>query len=358
MTSARRHGLAIGAAAAVLALLLWSTGALESWERTTWDWRVRLFAGPGPATGQVVLVLLDQHSLDWGSETMSLAWPWPREVYGPILDFCARGGARVAAFDVLYTEPSVYGVYDDEALGEAIARNGKFVGARFLEISPNHDGASGSTEPIPEVAKAATLLANVSDQPDADGIFRRAGLVERILGTEDDVPSLGVGAWLVGAEDAALDDLPARAHLNSAGTALLRYRGGTSAFTTYSAAAIIQSELRLLEGGEPTIDPASLRDRYVLFGFSAPGLLDLRPTPVSRVSPGVLVHATALDNLLSDGFMRDAPHWLAILGVALMGLLAGLLATSITSTRASVPLAAGLIGLPAVCGLAAYPPGW
>ena len=358
MTSARRHGLLIGAAAALLSLLLWSAGALEGWERTTWDLRVRLFAEPGPATGDIVLVLLDQPSLDWASETMGLPWPWPREVYGPILDFCVRGGARVAAFDVLYTEPSVYGVFDDEALGDAISRNGRFVGARFLEIDPDRQPAEDVTEPIPEVAAAAARLANVSDQPDDDGIFRRAGLLARVRGETAPVPSLGVGAWLTGDDGAATDDLSARAHLAPDGTALLRYRGGTGAFTTYSAAAMIQSELRLVEGGEPTIDPETLRDRYVLFGFSAPGLLDLRPTPVSRVSPGVLVHATTLDNLLSDGFMRDLPAAGVIAGTVLLALLAGLLVTAITSTRAAVPLAAGLLALPAACGLLAYPAGW
>ena len=356
MSAARRHGLLIGAAAAALSLLLWSAGALDDWERTTWDWRVRLFAQPGPATDDVVLVLLDQASLDWAGEAMGLPWPWPREVYGPLIDFCTRGGARAVAFDVLYTEPSVYGVYDDQALGEAIARNGRFVGARFLEIGAERAAAENVTEPIAEVAEAATLLANVSDQPDADGLFRRAGLLAKATGASAPVASLGVGAWLVGGGDlAALPDL---ARLDADGTALLRYRGGTAAFTTYSAAGIIQSELRLQEGGEPTIDPAALADKYVLFGFSAPGLLDLRPTPVSRVSPGVLVHATALDNLLSDGFMDDLPAWLVLIGTVVMGLLAGLLVTAITSTRHTIPLSATLLLIPAADGLIAYPLGW
>lgn len=356
MTTARRHGLLIGAAAAALSLLLWSAGALDDWERTTWDLRVRLFAAPGPATDDVVLVLLDQAGLDWGSETMGLSWPWPREVYGPLIDFCTRGDAAAVAFDVLYTEPSVYGVYDDQALGEAITRNGRFVGARFLEIGQERAPATEVTEPIPEVADAAARLANVSDQPDPDGIFRRAGLTARIAGEDAPVPSLGVGAWLVGG--GGLAELPDLAHLDDDGTALLRYRGGPDVFTTYGAAGIIQSELRILEGGEPTIDPASLAGKYVLFGFSAPGLLDLRPTPVSRVSPGVLVHATALDNLLSDGFMDDLPGWLVIVGTALMGLLAGLLVTAITGSKQTVPLSAGLLLIPAASGLISYPLGW
>ena len=115
-------GSLIGAGAAVVALLLWAGGVLDRLENTTWAWRVHASVRPSPATPNIKLILLDQASLDWGSEQNGWSWPWPREVYAPILDFCRRGGARVVAFDVLFTEPSVYGVSDDEALEAAIRR--------------------------------------------------------------------------------------------------------------------------------------------------------------------------------------------------------------------------------------------
>ncbi len=55
-------------------------------------------------------------------------------------------------------------------------------------------------------------------------------------------------------------------------------------------------------------------NRPALSGFSAPGLLDLRPTPISAVFSGVEVHATMLDNLLSKDFIRPMPMiWTVIL---------------------------------------------
>ncbi len=360
MSSARRHGLIIGAGAAALALLLWSTHALDGWERTSWDWRVQLMARPGPATDDVVLVLLDQASLDWGQQENGLSWPWPREVYGPVLDFCARGGARSVSFDVLTTEPSTYGVWDDEAFAAAIARSGMFVGARFLHVEPGSLDAAGATDPIPEVTATSRLVANVSDTPDPDGVVRRAGLVRRLDG--ELVPSLGTGGWMVAAGvdappvlDAGTLRLGDRSIPVAAdGSALLRWRGAPDVFRTYAAAAVLQSELRLLEGGEPTIDPAAFAGAHVLFGFSAPGLLDLRSTPVSRVSPGVLVHATVVDNLLSDGFMRTAPAAAAALGVIALALAAGVAVTSGLRARGSVVLTVVMLPLPALLGAAAY----
>ena len=104
------QGLLCGLAAAVLALALAAAGWLQGWENRTWDWRVRLMARPGSATGDIVLILLDQNSLDWGLEVNGLSWPWPRQVYAGIVDFCRRGGVRALAFDVQFTEPSLYGL--------------------------------------------------------------------------------------------------------------------------------------------------------------------------------------------------------------------------------------------------------
>ena len=126
------YGLLAGALAAACVAALDQTGFVASMDNPLSDWRARLLAKPSAATDQVKLILLDQESLDWGSKEQGLSWPWPREVYGPLLDYLKRNGAKTVAFDVLYTEPSAYGVADDEAFGAAIERFGNFVGAVFL----------------------------------------------------------------------------------------------------------------------------------------------------------------------------------------------------------------------------------
>ncbi len=346
----------IGLGAGVLALALWFAHGLDGLENTTWAWRVQTLAHPAPTTDRVVLILLDQASLNWGEQENGLPWPWPREVYVPVLDFCRRAGVAATAFDVLFTEPSAYGVADDEALGEAITRNGNFVGARFLKLDPT--GVVGSDEPIPEVATSAQWLANVSAIPDADGIFRRTYLSRLWQGER--VPALGLAAWMASQNLllADLDSALATRSLPLDKPALLRYRGPVGTFTTFSAAAIIQSELRLEEGEQPSLEPDLLRDKIVLLGFSAPGLLDLRPTPVSRVSPGVMIHATMLDNLLNRDFMRLAPGWVVLTGTLLLALFAGWLAVVIHGARFVVLAAVLLLLLPLALGFGLYGPGW
>ncbi|MCX5840911.1 MAG: CHASE2 domain-containing protein, partial [Deltaproteobacteria bacterium] len=125
-------GLIAGMVGASLALLLFLPGWLDVWEAKTWDWRVNAMAKPVKTSDHIRLILLDQNSLDWAKEENGLAWPWPREVYNAIIHFCQRSGAKALAFDVLFTEPSKYGVDDDRVFAAAIHDFKTFVGSVSL----------------------------------------------------------------------------------------------------------------------------------------------------------------------------------------------------------------------------------
>ena len=233
-------------------------GALDRLEYSAWAWRVSTFAPLRPPAADVKVILVDQASLDWGSSQMGWSWPWPREVYGALLDFCHRGGARVIAFDVLFTEPSVYGVDDDRALADAIRRSGNFVGAAFY-------GRDRVALPIPDVAASATRLANVSDEPDPDGIIRRATLVQTVAGRI--IPSLGLAAWQSGLPPAADSEMdwqpepgavrlgPHLIPVDARNRMILNYAGARGTHSTFGAAAVIQSEMKIQAGEQPGIEP-------------------------------------------------------------------------------------------------------
>jgi adenylate cyclase len=384
-------GSLVGLGGAVLAIALGLTGTLELFELKSWDLRVRLMARPGAATDRIALILLDQNSLDWGSEAMGLPWPWPRETYAAVTRFCRRAGAKALAFDVLFTEPSGYGVYDDESFGDAAAEFGRVVASVNLsdkdgsarrwppeaprpELELANPGAwlsgdradalsfSRGTFPIPELAASARMLGNVNltRAADLDGTYRRAPLFGLFDGSA--VPTIGLAAFLAArAGRATLRLQPGSAVLGDleipvdrTGRVLLRYRGSHDVYHPLSAAAVIQSEIQLESGQSPTIDPEILRDRYVLFGYSAPGLYDLRSSPVSGVYPGVAVYATLLDNLLSGDFMRDTPLWASILLVLAVTLGAGIASVYASGAARSVGVYVAFLALPLGLSLGGY----
>ena len=386
-------GLAAGMAGAAVALFLFLPGWLDAWEAKTWDWRGGAMARPANATDRIRIILLDQNSLDWAREENGLAWPWPREVYGAIIRFCQRSGARTLAFDVLFTEPSRYGVDDDRAFAAAIRDFERFVGAATLSRSEGSErkwpgfapepairvlgldrwlsdsGGEGiayprASFPVPEVSAAAGILGDVHLNPDPDNVYRRAALFHVFDGRV--LPSLALGSYLAAHPEATLKiggetltvgsrEIPVDRH----GQAILNFRGHAGTHRTYSAAAVIQSELRMVQGEAPVIgDPDAFRDTHVFFGFSAPGLFDLRPTPVSGVYPGVEINATLLDNLLAGDFIRPVPAAAAVGITLLLALLAGLATSSVSGILRSAAVYALFIALPVALCLAAYRAGF
>lgn len=386
------QGILIGVLAASASLAAAFLGLFDWLEGPTWDWRVRAAARPGPATDQVRLILIDQKSLDWAEETNRLSWPWPREIYGTLLNFCRRGGAKSVAFDLVFSEPSKWGVEDDEAFGQAIEQAGSVVAAVFLsrdqgsalewpadvpeqpfrvvgleEFLSRPRGKALALEraafPVPEVASRAAVLANVSGGLDADAVVRRASPFRFFAGRF--VPSLGLAPFLaahpglsVVLQDRRLQVGDLSIPLDEHGRAILRYRGPSQTHRAVNAAAVIQSELRLTEGQAPLVDSAFFQDKYVFVGVTAPGLLDLKPTPVGSVYPGVEIHATLLDNLLSGDFLRQTSRPFALLTVLLTGLVAGVLGRLSRTGFQSGLVFVLVLPLPVLAGLVGYRAGF
>lgn len=303
------RGTVIGLVAGVTALLVWQLGWLESWEAPTWTWRARFFAQRENLSPEVKLILLDQASLDWAQRENDWGWPWPREVYGAISAFCARGGARTLSLDLLFTEPSVYGVSDDEAMGQALLAGSptvlaiqpggsrdkwpQYVQRPALAVDlPAVTEAANLLFPVKEVAAGAKAVGHVRGVPDGDGVFRRISPFCRF--DRSTIPALGLAAWLTASAESPSVTVSGRelrvagkiVPLDRQGNTILRFRGSGDLSQAVSAAAVIQSELRLRSDETPSLSPEIFKDCYVFVGCSAPALLDLhRPRSIRNV-PG------------------------------------------------------------------------
>ena len=86
-------GAMIGGLAWAVAFALYSGNLLESYELRTYDQLCRLKANHSSSPQEVVLIVVDQGSLD-AARSQGINWPWPRQMYAPILQFCAASGAR------------------------------------------------------------------------------------------------------------------------------------------------------------------------------------------------------------------------------------------------------------------------
>jgi adenylate cyclase len=140
-----------------------------------------------------------------------------------------------------------------------------------------------------------------------------------------------------------------RGEVRSSRRALVRFPGPallpdghTPTYKTYSFYDLFYSEQQLLAGEKPMVDPVRFRDKIVLVGSTAAGLNDVFPSPFGSAGamPGMQVHASVADNVLSDRFLRPlgwrATLLAAIVGAMVVGLAAVLVNVWLTGLVAAV----------------------
>ncbi len=335
------RGILVGAASFGIGLALYALHFFQALEWKSWDARLRLFSSPGRASRDIVLVLVDQYSLDVYKNQQGLPWPWPREMYGYLINYLKMGRAKACFFDISMTEPSSSGHFDDQALSEAMTEAGNIIFPIFLsEEEKESDEAALSllgrfsrqagavpifketfrsiTLPLALYLQAAKGVGNVAVKPDGDGIYRRLPLLYSYKDLVLPPVYLAVADFLGGPVN--VFSVPT----DEAGQMVIRFFGPTGTYRTYPIATLINSWAQIQEGNAPQILPQEFDGKIVLVGLSAVGLLDLKSSPLSAVIPGTEIQAAALDTLINRHFIRF-PSQIVVLILALgLALLAGI----------------------------------
>jgi adenylate cyclase len=365
------RGLAVGLAVFALTLLLGLLNVFRPLEWKSWDTRLQLLADPSRADADIVLLAIDQYSLDVYEKEQGLGWPWPRQIYTPVLDFLKAGGAKAVFFDLMLTEGSTYGIDDDRLFAEAMARAGNvflpvFLSAeegeaeaaetRLLERSaldrsrvpgPAIHALKSVSLPVDELAAAAVKMGNVQFVPDGDSVYRRLPLVFRY------------GDWLLPALPLAMAEFISegvdlhKVPLDRAGKMILHFFGPRGTYKTTSIGAIINSQARIEEGLDPQVQPREFAGKTVLVSSTAAGLYDFRPTPFGGVYPGMEILATALDNIVHGDAIHEAPAAVTWVSVLFFALLAGMGTSMLKKTGHLAALGLSLPALAAAGSLLA-----
>jgi serine/threonine-protein kinase len=277
---------------------------------------------------QVVIVGIDGKALNAEEER----WPWPRDTYVPLIEKLNEAGAKVIGFDIAFSKTTA----EDAAFAGAMRASGNVVfgmvfndaGDRsppsgapppqvldqavphfsipFLSVIP----APGVEPPAPALADAAAAIGHVVLLPSVDGTLRRVPTL--IQHGDRAYPSFAVQVARV-YTDLPLEELEvAESHLRvgyadvpiaQTGEALLNWpmKDIDHAFPTYSVVEVLRGDV-----GE-----RELQGKAVLVGMTAEGLDD-RDFPFGMTRPGVILHATFLDNFFTLSFL-ETPSW----GIAL-----------------------------------------
>jgi adenylate cyclase len=332
----RLTATAVGVAVFLLTVALHQSGLLTIAELKTLDHRYHQYADPALADKNILLVAVDEASL----ETFG-RWPWPRDRHGYVVHYLREAGARAIVFDILFLEPDEGAEEFDAAFAEEVRAAGNVFLPYLLQSAPtpaprphllakatmpvggdrppDHPKPyQGVKLPIPPLAEAARGLGFINLSPDSDGTTRRLPLLadtsnraqmQMQLATSVARYVLGAGGATIGPR--ALQLGSATVPLSAQGDMVIDWHGplDQKTYRAYSIGAVLRSYAAMQKGERPLLDPALFRDRIVFVATTAAGTYDLRVTPLSPFTPGVLIHMTALDNILRSRAMQPAPYW-------------------------------------------------
>ncbi len=212
--------------------------------------------------------------------------------------------------------------------------------------------SSSFTLPLDSLLLSTQGVGNVRFSPDGDGVYRRLPLIFSYQNLVLPSIPLAVADFLKGTH--SLTEIP----LEDSGQMIIRFHGPTGTYSSYSIAALINSYAQMMEGKTPQISPEEFAGKIVFVGASAPGLYDLRPSPLSAVCPGVEILATALDNLLHHDFVRPSSKAFVIFLLFFFSLLTGLGTTFLRNIWHIVFFALVCVGLPVGSVILAFSVGY
>lgn len=285
------YGLALLATALVITLYYMQLPLLEGIENRTWDSRLRLGRSEQAPLERIAIVAIDEKSIAEIGR-----FPWSRTVYAAFIDAMRRGGARALLLDVLFTDPE--SPERDRQLAMAMKRHGRVVLAEFIE----YDGqgrAAGHKRNIPGLRDAASAAGHINLFPDEDGVIRWAALSVPFAGSPQVSLALRGAAEALGGAPIDFGDYRATIGDRSIPTdgqhrMLINYAASSGVFETISFTDILNGR----------VSPERLRGKVFFVGATAAGLYDMRVTPVSGNTPGVLLNATIANAVARGRFLQ------------------------------------------------------
>jgi adenylate cyclase len=216
---------------------------------------------------------------------------------------------------------------------------------------------------LPELQSKAASAGHFNPVVDFDGVVRRVpmiveydgayyeslslAMVRAVLG----MPKLSPGyattknkdygglEWLNLESSQGILRIPVDAEVS----ALVPYRGERGSFRYIPASDVLHGRMA----------PAELQHKIVLIGTSAPGLMDMRSTPVGEVYPGVEIHANMISGMLNQDIKQNPPYVLGanVLQLLVVGVALSLLLPLLSPLRGMLLSVGMLAALVAANGL-------
>ena len=315
--------LAAVSISSVLFLYYSQNAFLEAFEAKTYDLRFKDLRGPIQPNPDIAIIAIDDKSIaELGR------YPWSRDRYAQLIDKLAAAKAKTVLFDAFFPERE--NAKNDQLFAAAVKRAGNVVLAGALHFD-KEARVTSITRSLPEIERGLAGVGLINMFPDDDGVMRRIPLVLEKDGEQ--MPSLGlVGAMLAMGEakfvpgylNIALGER--RIPVDEQYKMWINYVGAPGVYPRYSFTDVMKGR----------IPAEKLKGKILFVGATALGIYDMRVTPFDGNTPGVELHATVADDIISERYIRQSgmEALIDIAFIVILGAFAYFLTTRLHQSRA------------------------
>ncbi|MCD4814396.1 adenylate/guanylate cyclase domain-containing protein [bacterium] len=323
----------------------------EVYENKMLDFRYKMMdtVAPGPED-KIVIVAIDDQTLS----SLKVRWPWPRSIYAKAIDNLSKAGARVVAFDLIFSEPSDEEKRkQDKILGDAIVRSRAWIvlGSKFYAKKTTAGLETSYVAPIPNIDPGKTHVGYVNYWADKDGIVRHAALVRKHQGKLYQSFTLKILSRyykikkpMVTLTKRILNYGPMKINVERNANMRINFRGARGHFRTISFDNIVDDDI--FQG---LMDAGVFKDKIILIGPLFTEAQDDHATPffhyveenqkgVISSTPGVEIHANALNTIMEEDYFSVIPGWAATILYYLMALVLSLICVRMKPIKGFVVL--------------------
>lgn len=320
-------------------LIVYRSRLFERAENIVFDAKMKTYRSASVPPRNLKVVLVDDASIS-AMEKAAGRWPWPRAIWSDLLRFLSIGGAKMVLFDILFTEHQDR--QNDEIFAEATAASGNVVHSMIIKHEEQDVEQKYNVQlnrPLPESFQRAFAVRNVqgvmrmSNQernndfllpieglqsfsraigvveftPDGDGVLRRTRPLREYHGAY--YPVLGLAPFIddstkviIGEKAIQINDriLP----IDIDGNFLINMYDINNV-EPISIGGVLASMAKIDRGDveDLVVRPEEFKDSVVFVGVSAVGGADLKATPLSPRTPGVILHISLAGNYLMNDFL-------------------------------------------------------
>lgn len=342
-----------------------------SMENRTFDLRQNLLAKSNfrKASKDIVIIAIDDASYEYLLGKYG-EWPIPRDVYADMVNYIEKQNPRVIVFDLMFVKSMKSKKNADEALTNAIVKNKNvYVAMNFdnqsfdirkptklpphlsvklqndSKINFNQDLSFSNCRAIlPQILNNTKNVGLINVSRADDGILRKMPPFLRYQNNFYPHLSLLVGLeYLKQTEGLNVNDF----HIDKNANLLLGKRSisidedGGAILNWYGSSGTKFKHIPFYKvvkamHGDKSVPEYDFKNKIVYVGTSAVSLYDTKSVPVDKLYPGVEVHATYVNNLIDNDFIRKVNNFANILISAILALFIGLVVLRTNSTIISL----------------------